>query len=227
MPTDSAPNKLPEEALIAFLDGIRAELSSPSDPVMLNQVRSFFRKQIPLHLRSYAAALLILRAAGISGSQSGKANPKAKPMDKTQNANPVCRQEARLRRSKEIALKREEAARKQDDPTGGKGEAKPKQSSSPTIPRGRPEGMVPLFVSMGKRQRLRPQELRALIAEKTGMPQEELGRVHLFDNYSFIDVPEANAEKIVIACEGLTLKNRPLEIKPAKKKNEGSKDSEV
>ncbi|MDD3981365.1 MAG: DbpA RNA binding domain-containing protein [Spirochaetales bacterium] len=212
MPTDSAPNKLPEEALIAFLDGIRAELSSPSDPVMLNQVRSFFRKHIPLHLRSYAAALLILRAAGMSSGQGSKANPKAKPMERTRKAS--------------TSHKSQEPVRTQDDPARAPADAKTKQNPSPALPRSRPEGMVPLFVSMGKRQRLRPQELRVLIAEKTGLPQEELGRVHLFDNYSFIDVPEANAEKIVAACEGAALKNRPLEIKPAKKKNEGAKDSE-
>ena len=225
MPTDSAPNKLPEEALIAFLDGIRAELSSPSDPVMLNQVRSFFRKHIPLHLRSYAAAILILRAAGMSGGQGGKVGSKPKPPEKTQAPNPACRQEARARRREEIAHKKEEAVRGQDDTSRGQGEAKPKGPGA-TIPKPRPEGMVPLFVSMGKRQRLRPQELRDLIAEKTQLPQEQLGRVHLFDNYSFIDVPEAEADKIVGACEGISIKNRPLEIKPAKKKGEAPKDSE-
>lgn len=198
MSIDSAPNKLPEEALIAFLDGIRAELSSPSDPVMLNQVRSFFRKHIPLHLRSYAAALLILRAAGMSAGQGGKTGPKAKQTERARKA----------------------------DPARPQGEAKTKQGPGPAMPRTRPEGMVPLFVSMGKRQRLRPQELRALIAEKLHLAQEELGRVHLFDNYSFIDVPEAEADRIVSACEGITLKNRPLEIKPAKKKGDGPKDSE-
>lgn len=213
MPTDPEPNKLPEEALIAFLDGIRAELSNPSDPVMLNQVRSFFRKHIPLHLRSYAAALLILRAAGMSSSQAGKASPKTRPLERTKKTAPARRQD--------------DKASRQEDPARKSGEGLFKQGSSPAEPRSRPEGMVPLFVSMGKRQRLRPQELRVLIAEKTGLTQEELGRVHLFDNYSFIDVPEANAEKIVLACEGITIKNRPLEIKPAKKKNEGVKDSEA
>ncbi len=225
MPTDSAPNKLPEEALIAFLDGIRAELSSPSDPVMLNQVRSFFRKHIPLHLRSYAAAILILRAAGMSGGQGSKASAKARPQEKPQVPNPACRQEARARRREELAQKKEEAARGQDDASRGQGEAKPK-GPGPATPKPRPEGMVPLFVSMGKRQRLRPQELRDLIAEKTQLPQENLGRVHLFDNYSFIDVPEAEADKIVGACEGISIKDRPLEIKPAKKKGEAPKDSE-
>jgi hypothetical protein len=39
-------------------------------------------------------------------------------------------------------------------------------------------------------------------------------------------VPEAEADKIVGACEGISIKNRPLEIKPAKKKGEAPKDSE-
>lgn len=200
MSIESGSNKLPEEALIAFLDGIRTELSSPSDPAILTQVRSIFRKHIPLHLRSYAAALLILRAAGISSGQAYKASVKAKPAEK---------------------LERLDRIEKTEKP-----QASRKQAAAGTTPKPKQEGMIPLFVSMGKRQRLRPQELRTLIGEKANLAPEELGRVHLFDNYSFIDVPEIQAEKIVAACEGMMLKNRTLEIKPAKKRNEVSKDIE-
>ncbi len=119
---------------------------------------------------------MILRAAGMSAGQGGKTGPKAKQTERARKADP--------------ARRREETAGKQDDPARPQGEAKTKQGPGPAMPRTRPEGMVPLFVSMGKRQRLRPQELRALIAEKLHLAQEELGRVHLFDNYSFIDVPE-------------------------------------
>lgn len=195
MPIESAPNKIPEEALNAFLDGILAELSSPSDPAMLTKVRSIFRKRIPLHMRSYAAALLILRAAGITRNQPQK---------------PVAAPTKALKDPSQIKPSRPAApAASTADP----GERKPAQPKSS-------EGMVPLFVSMGKRQRLRPQELRTLISEKAEIPSENLGRVHLFDNYSFIDVPEIHAEKIIQASDGAAFKGRTIEIKPAKKRAE-------
>lgn len=199
MPIESEPNKIPEEALNAFLDGIRAELSSPLDPAMLTKVRSIFRKRIPLHLRSYAAALLILRAAGITRVQAQK--PIIAPPKPQRNTAP------QPRSPREPATVRA-----------------PRASQAP---RKTSEGMVPLFVSMGKRQRLRPQELRSLIREKAGLTDDDLGRVHLLDNYSFIDVPEIHAEKIIAACDGISFRNRPIEIKPAKKKGENPEGKEL
>lgn len=199
MPIELEPNKIPEEALNAFLDGIRAELSSPLDPAMLTKVRSIFRKRIPLHLRSYAAALLILRAAGITRVQAQK--PIIAPPKPQRNTAP------QPRSPREPATVRV-----------------PRASQAP---RKTSEGMVPLFVSMGKRQRLRPQELRSLIREKAGLTDDDLGRVHLLDNYSFIDVPEIHAEKIIAACDGISFRNRPIEIKPAKKKGENPEGKEL
>lgn len=214
MPSESSSNKLPEEALNAFLDGILSELSAPSDPDMLTSVRSIFRRRIPLHMRSYAAALLILRAAGMTRT------PQARPQDKPRQAPPSS---PRKRETGEPASKSQESAG--DRPES---RSRSRQAGQDDAHRSRrnPENTVPLFVSAGKRQRLRPQDLRVLISEKSGIQSENLGRVHLFDNYSFIDVPETEADRIVAACEGAEMKGRPIEIKPAKKRPEGGADKD-
>lgn len=198
MSIETASNRIPEEALNAFLDGILAELKSPPDPVTLTKVRAIFRKRIPLHMRSYAAALLILRAAGVTRLQPQKpAVPLAAERQKPAPA---------VRPNQEVT-----------DATAARRRSPAPESGEP---------MIPLFVSMGKRQRLRPQELRTFISEKTGIPSDELGRVHLFDNYSFIDIPEAHTEKIISTVDGSPFKGRTIEIKPAKKKAEQTQDKE-
>lgn len=207
MPIEPASNKIPEEALNAFLDGILAELRSPPDPAMLTKVRSIFRKRIPLHMRSYAAALLILRAAGITRNQPQK--PMAAPAKAPREPLPP-----RAARPATAA------------PAPAPASAPPESSERKPAQQKSNEGMIPLFVSMGKRQRLRPQELRALISEKAEIPSENLGRVHLFDNYSFIDVPEIHAEKIIQASDGAAFKGRTIEIKPAKKRTEQAQEKE-
>jgi hypothetical protein len=208
VPNESATNKIPEEALNAFLDGVLAEIKSPPDPRMLTMVRSIFRKRIPLHMRSYAAALLILRAAGITRSQPPKpVVPARSPKENFPARSGGVEPHDRARPA---------PAARQPSPTTTSSPDAPHKAPPPR----NPEGMVPLFVSMGKRQRLRPQELRTLVSEKTGIPTEELGRVHLFDNYSFLDVQEAHAEQIIAAADGAAFKGRTVEIKPAKKKSE-------
>jgi len=215
VPNAPAEQKIPEEALNAFLDGILSELASPADPAMLTRVRAIFRKRIPLHLRSYAASILIMRAAGVTRMPAPKAAPgpvQNKPA--VSSAPAASPRRAPRPTTRDIPAK--DAAAK--IPPAKEAPAEPRSAQAPKLA----EPTIPLFVSMGKRQRLRPQELRTLISEKTGILTEELGRVHLFDNYSFIDVQESHAEKIIAATDGISFKGRNLEIKPAKKRNESS-----
>jgi ATP-dependent RNA helicase DeaD len=192
--SDTPSSKIPDEALDAFLSGLLSELEQPSDTATLVQVRAIFRKRIPFRLRSYAAALMILRAAGISRTILSKSEAKApkgiKPVKPAASSND----------SQSPDVRKDSAAR---------------------IDQG---ASIPLFVSMGKRQRLRPHELRLMISEKTGISVDSLGRVHLFDNYSFIDVPESEAARICEAMVGSSVHGRPVEIKPAKKRNETAEE---
>lgn len=73
MPRDSTSSKLPPDTLDLFLDGVLSELRNPADSSVLEEVRAAFRRRIPFNLRSYAAAVLILRAAGVSRISSSRA----------------------------------------------------------------------------------------------------------------------------------------------------------
>jgi ATP-dependent RNA helicase DeaD len=181
VPDDTVASKFNEKNLEAFLEGLLEELKHPQDAKLLEEVRRAFRKKVPFHLRSYASALMILRAAGIYRSKSPQKVPH-EPSRHSQHATDQARAEVK------------------QEPQN--------------------KAMVSLFVSMGKRQHLKPMELKKKIAERTGLPQDVLGRVHLLENYSFIEVPVDEAQRIVSAMVGLELNGRALEIKPAKKRSE-------
>ncbi len=176
MPDDTAASKFNEKTLEAFLEGLLEELKHPQDAKLLEDVRRAFRKKVPFHLRSYASALMILRAAGIYRSKSPK----------------------------KVSQEPQEHVRVEQRP----------ETQNQT------KEMVSLFVSMGKRHHLKPLELKKKIAERTGLSSEMLGRVHLLENYSFIEVPVNEAQRIVAAMVGTELNGRALEIKPAKKRSE-------
>jgi hypothetical protein len=222
---DPASTKIPEEALSAFLDGILTELKSPADPDMLTQVRAMFKKRIPFHLRSYAAALLILRAAGISrqpaAGKSAQLRSQAPSSSGSSTSSSTSTSTGTSPLSRRAGTKPRETrpakgdAFKSDALKGGALKHDTVKHDSAR----QDTAMTPLFVSMGKRQRLRPQELRDLISEKTGIKTSDLGRVHLFDNYSFIDIPESEAARVIAAVNGSTLAGKVLEVKPAHKRN--------
>ena len=206
MPSEQAAKRLQPEALDAFLDGILAELEEPADPVALDEIRAAFRKRVPFSKRSYAAAALILRAAGLSRGPAPKVQGKA---DKGKKPEP-----------RESQGKRKVLGRPgQSESRGGaKGEQQPSR------PRFVGEATT-LFFSMGKRQRLYPRILIDLVIDVAGLPPDSIGEVRAFDNYSFADIDPAKAQAVILALDGYELRGRKLSVGPAKKR-EGEQQAE-
>jgi hypothetical protein len=205
VPSDNGAKRLPPDALDAFLDGILAELREPADPVTLNEIRAAFRKRVPFNLRSYAAAALILRAAGLSRLPTRPASkeilaaaPTQKPAQKGKRpSNREPQQPGREEKPKQDAGKETERAPR---------------------PRYVGEGIT-LFFSMGKRQRLYPRILIDLLIDVAGLGPESIGEVRAFDNYSFADIDPAKSDAVIAALDGYEFRNRKLSVGPAKKRD--------
>jgi hypothetical protein len=210
VPSANAAKRLPSDALDAFLDGILADLREPADPVALDEIRAAFRKRVPFNLRSYAAAALILRAAGLSrvaGRPSSMEQIEGLPQPKAKGG----REREQRRGSREPKAK----DRGQD-----KDFAKAKEGErAPARPRFVGEG-VTLFFSMGKRQRLYPRILIDLIIDVAGLAPEAIGEVRAFDNYSFADIDPRKSDALIAALDGYEFRGRKLSVGPAKKRVE-------
>jgi hypothetical protein len=202
VPTDPVTPRLPTDALDAFLDGILAELRSSADQSALKEIRAAFKKKIPLPLRSYAAAILIFRAAGLS---RGPARPGAtKP---------------------ELSAKDSAQPKPDGGSRGGANKPGPDRSSSKAPAEARPRlkgESATIFFSMGKRQRLYPRALIDLLKDEGGLALEEIGEVRAFDNYCFADIASNKASGLVAALDGKELRGRKLSVSFAKKKDEAT-----
>lgn len=206
MPSDSAAKRLSSSALDAFLDGLVAELREPADPDALNEVRAAFRKRVPFAMRSYAAALLILRAAGLSKGVPQRSEGRAAPKDAPKEGRPA-------RKDKD-----ERAKPRQNGGDRPKADAL-KEGERPA-PRPRYSGeATTLFFSMGKRQRLYPRILIDMIVDGAKLPPESIGEVRAFDNYSFADIEPAKAQTVITALDGSDYRGRRLSVGPAKKRD--------
>jgi hypothetical protein len=204
VPSDSAAKRLSSGALDAFLDGVISDLHDPSDPDALNEVRAAFRKRIPFAMRSYAAALLILRAAGLSRGASarpeGRGSPKeAKPPKKEREERAKPRQDAGDRPNPKAEAPRD----------GERAAPRPRYTGEATT----------LFFSMGKRQRLYPRILIDMIIDGAKLAPEAIGEVRAFDNYSFADIEPAKAQVVISALDGSDYRGRRLSVGPAKKRD--------
>ena len=215
MANDSNAPKLPSEALDLFLDGILAEVREPSDLAALKEARAAFRRRIPFPLRSYAAAILILRAAGVS-----RGGAKAPAKDSAVSDRPV--RDSLRKKDKEPRAPRPGKS-PAPAPTAEESlrETKPPRADSPQRPRFKGEGTT-IFFSMGKRQRFHPRALIDLIVDVAGVGSEYIGEVRTFDNYSFADVDPEKAQTVVSTLNGVELRGRRLSVNLARKRDESA-----
>jgi len=73
-----------------------------------------------------------------------------------------------------------------------------------------------LFFSVGRSRRVYPREILGIINSKTTIPKEDIGAIRILDNYSFVQVRDSVAEKIIEALNGMIFRGRPLTVNYAK-----------
>ncbi len=106
----------------------------------------------------------------------------------------------------------------------GNTERRPRKSSTrkdePTVGNVAPEDRQTLFVSVGKNRRVYPKDFVALFAELDGVEGDDIGQIKILDNYSFIEVEETVADKIIAAYDGYDFRGRKLTVNYARNKKD-------
>jgi len=102
---------------------------------------------------------------------------------------------------------------------GSKSDENPQLTSLPE------EESTRLFISIGKNRRLFPKEIITLIMSKTQTPREDIGRIRILDNYSFVQVRDTKAEEIIKTLTGHKFRGRTLTVNFAKSKTDSEDDN--
>jgi ATP-dependent RNA helicase DeaD len=83
---------------------------------------------------------------------------------------------------------------------------------------GAEQGMVRLFINLGKNQKVRPGDILGAIAGETGMPGKLIGSIDMFDKYTFVEVPREYANDVIQIMKESKIKGKSINIEPASKK---------
>ena len=54
---------------------------------------------------------------------------------------------------------------------------------------GAEDGMVRLFINVGKKDKIKPGDILGAIAGESGMPGRLVGAIDMYDKYTFVEVP--------------------------------------
>ncbi|MGN0316679.1 MAG: DEAD/DEAH box helicase [Lachnospira sp.] len=76
--------------------------------------------------------------------------------------------------------------------------------------------MVRLFINIGKKDKIQPANILGAIAGESGMPGRLVGAIDMMDNYTFVDVPASQAEKVLRAMnDNVQIKGRTVNVEMA------------
>lgn len=80
---------------------------------------------------------------------------------------------------------------------------------------GAEEGMVRLFINVGKKHKIRPGDMVGAIAGETGMPGRLIGSINVHEDYTFVEVPSEYAYQVLEAMKHAKIKGKSVNIEPA------------
>ena len=80
-------------------------------------------------------------------------------------------------------------------------------------------GMVRLFLNMGRSQKIRPEDIVRTFASEAGIAGDIIGVINIYDRFTFVEVPEDVAERVVSVMHRNTLKGHRVHVEPAKPGN--------
>ena len=83
---------------------------------------------------------------------------------------------------------------------------------------GAEEGMVRLFINIGKNQKIRPGDILGAVAGEAKIPGKMVGAIDMYDNYTFVEVPDEYAKVVLRAMKNAKIKGKSINVEPANRK---------
>lgn len=87
------------------------------------------------------------------------------------------------------------------------------------------EGYVRFFMSVGRKQDITINVILNSIYEKTGLNGHQIGNIDIFDNFSFVEIPKANASDFYRFMGETYIENKRVHIEPARPRDKIKKNN--
>lgn len=79
-------------------------------------------------------------------------------------------------------------------------------------------GMARLFINAGRNQKILPKDVIGAIAGETGIAGKLIGKIDIYDKYTFVEVPVDYAETVLEIMKNNKIKGKTINIEPANSK---------
>ena len=110
------------------------------------------------------------------------------------------------------------------DGTGPSGPARPDGDRRRRRSDLRHAPMARLFLRVGRQHGVRPANLVAAIANEAGIPGDSIGNIDLYDTFSFVEVPEQDADIVLAALNATTIRGKVVKATLARPEDDQRSD---
>ncbi|AEE16050.1 DbpA RNA binding domain-containing protein [Treponema brennaborense] len=212
-----------EERFTALLSDAVDRVKTEEDPVVLNELKKLFKKNVPFTLRMYVAAYLA--KSGMSGMRGSYRNQRRDFANKPG----------------ELRGRRDSERTRRDDASDS-----PRRDSEPAFRRSRHEDgaaaearqaprrvtideslATTIFIGIGRNRRVFPRDLVGLLVQVAGLSRDRIGDIRTLDNYSFVQLFSEDAERVIESLNGYDYRGRKLSVSYSRKKEDETFEDDV
>jgi len=205
--TDSMKKK---DEMAALCAEIVQRIKTEEDPTVLNEYRSYVKKNVPFFLRSYFAAFLLKQLIGEAPRDARKG------------------QGERRRRSERAAAPAPAPTPSSSPASAPLREEAPPRREDPAPRRALPESeAATLFVGVGRNRRAYARELLSLIVANAGIDADAIGELRVLDNFSFVQIKREVADAVIERLNGFEFRGRAISVSYAKPRKEEAAPAEA
>ncbi|GGM07218.1 DEAD-box ATP-dependent RNA helicase CshA [Micromonospora yangpuensis] len=104
----------------------------------------------------------------------------------------------------QVAVRPQRESRSGGDPRGGDRRGSRARSGGAT---------TQVFIGLGRRAGVRPQDLVGAITGETGINGRDIGSIEIADRFSLVEVPNAVADEVIAGLRGSTIKGRKTTVR--------------
>ncbi|MCR4789736.1 MAG: DbpA RNA binding domain-containing protein [Treponemataceae bacterium] len=202
MPKKNLPVDADQLAAL-FRDAVQ-KVQMDEDPLELNEYRKIFKKNVPLHLRSYVAGYIATKLCNPSKGNFSQNNWKKNKSEKN----------SRHERNSYSHDSQKETSVSEDvqEPKAKTPRVEIPEADAATI-----------FVGIGRNRHVYPKDLVGMITQVCSIARDRIGSIKVLDNYSFVDLYKTDADNVIQILNGYEYRGRKLNVSYSKKRD----DSEV
>lgn len=80
-------------------------------------------------------------------------------------------------------------------------------------------GVVRLFMTIGRKDKIKVPDIVKSIASEANIPHSKIGNIAVFDKFTFVEVPEELADRVIRSVDDMMMKGRRIKVEKAKARN--------